>query len=216
MKLLLLAFILGTVASLWAEGFREVSFLASDGGRVTANLYGSGERGVVLAHGAVFNKESWDPLARTLAGDGLQVLAIDFRGYGDSKAGSEGRALYLDVLAAVRYLKQHGAGSVSVLGGSMGGRAAAMAAIESKPGELDRLILLAPPPVSEPGKIKGNKLFVVSAGDGLAAGVKKQYAAAPEPKRLVVLEGSAHAQHIFKTPHGAELERLIRDFLGGR
>ena len=64
--------------------FEEVSFETSDGGRIVANVYGEGEHAVVLAHGAVFDKESWDGLAGRLAKEGMRAIAIDFRGYGKS------------------------------------------------------------------------------------------------------------------------------------
>jgi pimeloyl-ACP methyl ester carboxylesterase len=192
---------------------REVSFATPDGGRVYASLYGDGDHAVVLAHGAVFDKESWDQQARLLQKEELRVLAIDFRGYGKSQAGSQEKALYLDVLAAVRYLRYQGVGRVSVVGGSMGGRAAAQAAVEAKDGEIDRLILLAHAPIQQPEKIKGTKLFIVAQGDRLSRSVREQYEAAPQPKKLVVLDGDAHAQHIFRSPQAEELTRHIVDWL---
>ena len=67
-----------------AAAQKLVSFPTQDGGRVYADLYGQGDRGVVLAHGALFNKESWAEQARPLAKAGFRVLAIDFRGHGRS------------------------------------------------------------------------------------------------------------------------------------
>src|SRR5262249_42506039 len=84
---------------------REGSFSPADGGTVVADLYAAqGSDAVVLAHGAAFDKASWAPFATWLASRGHQVLAIDFRGYGRSTAGTDSRALFEDVLAAVRYL----------------------------------------------------------------------------------------------------------------
>ena len=208
---LFLALALPVLASvLSAKGPREVSFPASDGGRVFANLYGEGEHAVVLAHGMVFDKESWDAQAQRLAAAGLRVLAIDFRGYGKSTAGSKGRALELDVLAALDYLRQQGAARVSVAGGSMGGAASAKAAALAEPGSLEALVLLAPAGVSEPRKLHGRKLFLVSRGDGLHDGVVRAHQQAAEPKELVVLDGSAHAQHLFKTPQG---DRVLAEMI---
>jgi pimeloyl-ACP methyl ester carboxylesterase len=191
----------------------EVSFATSDGGRVYALLYGDGDHAVVLAHGAVFDKESWSEQAKLLQARGFRVLAIDFRGYGKSQAGSQAEALHLDVLAAARYLRDQGAKRVSVVGGSMGGRAAAQAAVEANEGEIDRLILLAHAPIRRPQEIKGAKLFIVTQGDRLSQAVREQYEAAPQPKKLVVLDGNAHAQHIFRSPQADELTRQIVDWL---
>jgi len=63
---------------------QHVSFPTPDGGIVYADVYGHGERGVVLAHGGQFNKESWEKQAPVLVDAGFRVLAFDFRGYGRS------------------------------------------------------------------------------------------------------------------------------------
>jgi len=106
----------------------HVSFPTEDGGVVYADLWGKGERGVVLAHGGRFNKESWEKQALEISKAGFRVMAIDFRGYGQShgpqsKSGYDG--VEYDVLAAVRYLHKTGARTVSVIGASFGGAAAA-------------------------------------------------------------------------------------------
>ena len=196
---------------------REVSFPTADGGVIRADLYGSGDRGVVLAHGARFDKASWGKQAEVLAKAGFRVLAIDFRGYGQSRGGDQsapgGGEKYEDILAAVRYLRENGARTVSLIGASMGGGAAATASIHARPGEIDRLILLAPVPVAEPERLTGSKLFVVSRGDALAANVREQFEKAPEPKELLILDGSAHAQFLFETDQGERLMKKILEFL---
>jgi len=120
-----------------AAAQEPVSFLAPDGYRLRADQYGKGEQGAVRVHGGRFDKESWQKQAQILAKAGFRVLAIDFRGYGQSQPGSQTTddKHYPDVLTAVRYLHQTRAKTVSVVGASMGGDAAADAAVESKPGE---------------------------------------------------------------------------------
>src|SRR5690348_12065095 len=102
----------------------HVSFPTEDGGVVHADIYGKGERGVVLAHGGPFNKESWEKQALELTKAGFRAMAIDFRGYGQSR-GPQGKSGYdgveYDVLAAVRYLHKTGAKTASVIGASFGG-----------------------------------------------------------------------------------------------
>ncbi len=196
---------------------QRVSFPTEDGGTIHADLYGKGDRAIVLAHGAKFNKESWAKQVPPLQQAGFQVLAIDFRGYGESKAGPQARGgygdLYLDVLAAVRYLHQSGAKSVSVMGGSMGGGASEQAAEHARPGEIDRLILLAPAWVEHPEKLTGRKLFVTSRGDPRADKIQDEYKRAPEPKKLLLYDGAAHAQFLFETEHGPQLMQEILRFL---
>lgn len=216
-----IAIILTSLSLLQAQA--HVSFPTSDSGLIYADLYGKGEHGIVLAHGGRFNKESWALQATALAAAGFRLLAIDFRGYGQSRGPGQtdplSAPLYLDVLAAVRYLHQVGAKKVSVIGGSMGGGAAAEASIAATLGEIDRLVLLAPMAASHPEQIKGRKLFIAARNDTTARGtprlvkIREQFEKAPEPKALVLLEGYAHAQALFQTDQGERLMREIIRFL---
>src|SRR5207248_10137086 len=132
----------------------------------------------------------------------------------ESRAGRESACLYddaclaVDVLAAVRYLRGIGAKTISVVGGSLGGGAAARASVEAREGEIDRIVLLAHMLIAAPERMKGRTLFIVSRGDigsgdvPRLPGIREQYERAPGPKELVVLDGNAHAQFIFDTPQG--------------
>ena len=213
-----LALVLTTAA---AAG-QSISFPSEDGGRVCADLYGKGARAVVLAHGGRFNKESWRVQADALVSEGFQVLAIDFRGFGCStgpgQADFDNAPFENDVLAAVRYLKTHGAKTVSVVGGSFGGGAAGDASIKSAPGEIDRIVFLGAAPNLSAGKLRSRSLFIVSREDANDAGlrlpaIRAQYEKAPEPKELIVLDGSAHAQFLFQTDQGARVMHEILRFL---
>ena len=204
-------------------GQSHVSFPTQDGWTIHADRYGTDDRCVVLAHGGRFEKDSWEKQARVLVSAGFCALAIDLRGYGMSKEGPQSaRSDFgspLDVLAAVRYLHAHGARTVSVVGASMGGDAAEGALGEAKPGEIDRVVLLAHGAYGPPEKLKGRKLFIVSRDDigpgdkPRLAKIRAQYERAPEPKELVILEGSAHAQFIFQTDQGERLMHEILRFL---
>jgi len=219
-------------ASVTERGTQAVSetpelvwFPTQDGGVVYANMYGKGARGVVLAHGGRFTKESWEKQAQELVKAGFRVLAIDFRGRGQSHGPAQARpgdeGLRFDVLAAVRYLHRNGSKTVSIVGASFGGGASAEAAVEARAGEIERLVLLAHSPIDRPERIKGRKLFILTRDDANDAGlrlpgIRMQYQRAPGPKKLVILEGSAHAQFIFETQQGERLMREILEFLSRR
>ena len=212
------------ISSLAAAAQTTVSFPTSDGGVVFADLYGTGERGLVLAHGGQFNKESWSGQAPQFVAAGFRVLAIDFRGYGKSHGPGDkdplGAPLDLDVLAAVRYLKQTGAKRVSIVGGSMGGGFGGAASIASKPGEIDRLVMLGSGPYGPAEKLTSASLWIVARNDASGGGselrlpgIRAQFEKAPEPKRLIVLDGSAHAQYLFQTDQGGRVMDEILRFL---
>jgi pimeloyl-ACP methyl ester carboxylesterase len=198
-----------------------VSLRAEDGWTIHADAYGTGDRGVVLVHGGRFTKGDWAKQARALVDAGFRVLAIDLRGFGRSKEGPPSLkrdATYLDVLAAVRYLRSRGTRTVSVIGGSMGGDAAADALGATPAGDIDRVVLLAHGAYGAPEKLVGRKLFVVTRDDANAAGprlprIQAQYDKAPEPKELIILDGSAHAQFMFESNQGERLMREILRFL---
>jgi dienelactone hydrolase len=123
-----------------------------------------------------------------------------------------------DVLAAVRYFREHGAKTVSVVGGSFGGGAAGDASIKSEPGEIDRIVFLGAAPNLSAEKLKSRSLFIVARDDANDAGlrlpgIRAQYEKAPRPKHLIVVKGSAHAQFLFQTDQSDRIMREIVRFL---
>jgi dienelactone hydrolase len=193
--------------------------------QIQADLYGSGPRGIVLAHGGRFGKESWAPQAQILAAKGFTVLAIQFRGDKKNPDGStSAEGAYpdnaVDVLAAVRYLHLKGLRSVSAIGGSLGGDAVGDADAAA-PGEFDRVVFLGSEGGSQPEKLTGRKLYLVArddtSGDGKRLpGIKANFARAPQPKKLVIVDGSAHAQYLFGTPEGERVMNEILQFVSRR
>jgi pimeloyl-ACP methyl ester carboxylesterase len=201
----------------------HVSFESADGAIIYADLYGAGDRGVVLAHGGRFRKESWQPQAQQLARAGYRVLAFDFRGFGKSHGPGDAdmftAPMHLDVLAAVHYLRQNGAKTVAVMGGSFGGGAAADASSASQPGEISCLILLAGEGNGPAEKIKSPLLEIVARDDASEDGlrlphIRVWFEKAPQPKELIVLNGSAHAQFLFQTDQAERVMQEVLRFLG--
>lgn len=216
----------GSSATLPTTPPAEVAFAAPSGEPIKGDLYGSGGHGVVIiAHGGYSSRASWAKQAQTLAGAGFRVLVFDSRAAAEFAAGKEAPCLYdevcqaVDVLAAVRYLRQQGgAKTVSAIGGSMGGGAVAQASVDAQADEIDRIVVLAPARISSPEKMKGRKLFITTRNDANDAGlrlpgIEAQYQRTPEPKRFILLEGAAHAQRIFLTEQGDAVMREILRFL---
>jgi pimeloyl-ACP methyl ester carboxylesterase len=201
---------------------RTVTIAAADGASIEADDYGAGARGVLLLHGGRFDRTGWKPQATALVAAGFRVVAIDFRSAAERRAGRDGACGYdaaclgRTALAAVRYLRTTGATSVAIVGASLGGGAAAQAAIDARSGEIDRVVLLAHMPVDAPERLRVPTLFIVARDDANAdgprlPGIRAQYEKAAGPKELVVLDGAAHAQFLFDTPQGADvLQRILR------
>jgi pimeloyl-ACP methyl ester carboxylesterase len=128
---------------------------------------------------------------RPLASEGFRIIAIDFRGFGCSTGPGQSNfdtaPFANDVLAAVRYMKTNGAGTVSVVGGSFGGAAAGDASINSAPGEIERIVFLGAAPNLPAEKLKSRSLFIVAREDRNDSGprlpgIRAQYEMAPQPK----------------------------------
>jgi len=191
--------------------------------QIQADLYGSGNRAVLLAHGGRFNKDSWRKQAPILASAGFLVLAINYRGDAFNPDGSPS-ALgtdddnAIDVQAAFAYLQSIGAKSISAIGASLGGDAVGDAEARSQAGIFGKMIFLGSEGGDVPEKLRGRKLFIVAREDSNGSGprlpgISKHYQQAPEPKQLIVLDGSAHAQFLFETAEGPQLMREILRFL---
>jgi pimeloyl-ACP methyl ester carboxylesterase len=203
---------------------QAITIPAPDGGAIQADTYGGGPRAVLLLHGGRLDRTSWKPQATVLAADGFRVVAIDFRASVEARAGRETSCGYdavclaKDVAATLAYLRQTGATSVALVGGSLGGGAAAQAAVDAAPGQIDRVVLLAHMTIEHPERLRVPALFIVARDDANASGprlpgIREQYEKATGPKELVVLDGAAHAQFLFETPHGGDVLQRIRRFL---
>jgi pimeloyl-ACP methyl ester carboxylesterase len=113
---------------------RPVRFSAADGVELVGRLWGSGDVGVILAHGFSHGiaQEGWLPFPPALVSRGYTVLTFNFRGFCDSKGCSESPSElgknWLDAMAAVGFMKTRGAKKIFLIGASMGGLAVLRAA----------------------------------------------------------------------------------------
>jgi len=103
-------------------------FATADGIELVGDVRGEGTAGVLLAHMYPADRTSWSEFAELLAQEGFHVLAMDFRGHGDSGGTRDTSQTWQDVLAGVDELRRRGAVRVVVIGASMGGTAALVAA----------------------------------------------------------------------------------------
>jgi len=172
-------------------------------GTSDALVWGAGDYGVVLVHGAAFDAVSWDLQAVQFAGEGIAVLAVE-----DTSAET--------LIAAVDYLKvERGAQDVALLGASAGGAAVIGAAVDN-PDSYDQLVLLSPAGGDVAALSDGPKLFIYSQDEGAAGSIEELIAdAAGQDNEVLEVEGSAHAQAIFATSAGAEVMEAILSRLIG-
>lgn len=164
-------------------------------------VWGEGDRGVVLSHGAAYDAASWEDQGETLGENGVVALALE-------------ETSPNNVRSAIDYLKEeYDVGSVTLIGASAGSQGVLQAA-EEAPEKVNQLILL-----SGMGDVSGlgeqPKLFVASEGEGgLAEGARQMAEEAPgDENEALLLPGDAHAQAIFRTDEGERLTQTILERL---
>ncbi len=202
----------------------EVTFMTEDDIELNGNIFGSGNKWVILSHMYPTDQTSWFEFAEILIleEDGYSVLTYDFRGYGKSGGSQDISKLDIDLAAALAYIKQYDPELIYLMGASMGGTASLVVA--SKTTEtIDGVISFSSPDEFEGisaigviGDIVPAKLFIASQGDEDAVrSATEMYEKSMEPKQLEILDGDSHGTFIFEEePENAEkLKEIILFFL---
>ncbi len=211
-KSLFILFAIFCSPTAFAQSFELRDFGTKDGGRIEASFFeASNTRVVIFAHGAIFDKKSWYFLAQDFQRQGISALSIDFRGYGNSTAGSSTNKMY-DILGAISYLEDQGFTDLNIIGASMGG-AAVLAALNSNTVPIHKVVLLAPAGGPAMESSSTDKLFIVSENERMFSSVMAIYNASADPKEIQIYPGSTHAQHLFKTGFRDKLIERIIDFI---
>lgn len=198
----------------------EVTFMTEDNIELNGNIFGSGNKWVILSHMYPTDQTSWFEFAEILKEDGYAVLTYDFRGYGKSGGSQDVSKLNIDLAAALAYIKQYDPELIYLMGASMGGTASLVVASEEI---IDGVISFSSPDefegisaISVIGDIVPAKLFIASQGDEDAVrSATEMYEKSMEPKQLEILEGDSHGTFIFEEePENAEkLKEIVLFFL---
>jgi uncharacterized protein len=195
---------------------------------------------VLVCNGNGGNRSLRAPLAAALSRMGLAVLLFDYRGYGGNPGHPTEAGLAADARAALDYLvarPEVDPARVVYLGESLGAAVALRLATERPPAAL---VLRSPfaslaevgqlhyplVPVSLllrdrydsaalAGRLAAPLLVVAGGRDRIvpASHSRRLFAAAPQPKRLVVLDGADHNDHDLLA--GPRLLAEVRGFLAG-
>jgi pimeloyl-ACP methyl ester carboxylesterase len=97
---------------------------------------------ILMLHGGGQNRFSWKKTGQILADQGLHVVAVDFRGHGDSDRSPEVNysvdALCADILQVLEQIGR----PVALIGASMGGLTGILVADEAGPQKVTKLVLV--------------------------------------------------------------------------
>lgn len=190
------------------EDVEAVTLTTQDGIEVDAALVGDGELGVVLGHQFRSDFCSWVPFAKQLAQRHMRALAINFAS----------SSIDDDMVAGSEELRRRGAERIILVGASMGGTAALVAAGQvgadgvaalSAPREFGGLDAL--PAVR---RLEIPALFLVGRQDASFARDARRLheATTSSNKALVVTSGAEHGTDLLQD---ADAERALLEFLAG-
>lgn len=227
MKTLVIAAALTVTVSLSAEvQKKDVDIQAPDGVNLKGTFFSAGRPGpaMLLLHQCNMDRHAWDGLATDLAGNGFNVLTVDYRGFGES-GGSKStdpdtRAAMRkkwpgDVDTAYAYLtKQKGVDQSRIAVGGASCGVTQSSDLAERHHEIRALMILSGQ-ASDAAKayFSSNPSFPVfgaaSEGDtGAAKGIQEAVTASKDPKSVVkIYAGTEHGVPMFaKNP---ELEPMI-------
>jgi alpha/beta superfamily hydrolase len=112
---------------------RAIRFRTRDGLTLAGAVVGSGPIGAVLIHEYPRDLCGWVPYAGYLARRGIRTLAFDLRCFGESPCPDGRGHAITDVAAAMTELRRRGARRIALVGASMGGAIAIVAAARLHP-----------------------------------------------------------------------------------
>lgn len=178
-----------------------------DIGTGPALVWGSGEYGVVLVHGAIYDAASWTAQAEAIADAGFAVISIE-------------NATVDDVRAAMDYLRRtFGSTHVGLVGASAGtGPVLSVATDQTSDSQphIDVVIVLAGSGNVDELDVP-SVLFISAEGDGAATSARQMMeATSGDADDLVLVPGSAHAQALFNEPEGDRVLEAIIERLAER
>ncbi len=209
---------------------KDVDIKAPDGANLKATYFSAGRPGpgMLLLHQCNMDRHAWDGLAEDLAGNGFNVLTVDFRGFGES-GGSKStdpdtRAANRkkwpeDVDAAYSYLtKQKGVNLSEMAAGGASCGVAQASDLATRHHEIRALMLLSGQ-ASDAAKeyIAGDKSLAVfgaaSSGDiGAAKGIKEAEGASKNPRSVIkIYDGTEHGVPMFAK--NSDLQPMIVSWL---
>jgi dienelactone hydrolase len=205
---------------------KDVDIKAPDGANLKGTYFSAGRPGpaMLLLHQCNMDRHAWDGLAEDLAGNGFNVLTVDYRGFGESDGSKSSdpdtRAALRqkwpgDVDAAFAYLTtQKGVDSSRMAVGGASCGVTQSSDLAARRHEIRALMILSGQ-ASDAAKayLASNPSLPVfgaaSEGDtGAAKGIREAVAASKDPKSIVkIYAGTEHGVPMFaKNP---ELEPLI-------
>ena len=216
---LILVFIVLTACSSESMTTKKIkpsdSLLTSDEVNIAYKYY-SPEKinspAVILLHMLNKDKSDWIDFARTLQKEGFAVIAIDFRGHGDSDGNwqkfseKDFNNMILDVDAAKEFLRRQSKvniNSVSIVGASIGANIAIKYSLQNK--EDIKTIILLSPGLNYRGVNIEKDISNIKTSTFIAASEEDTYSAESSKKIHELLKTTSEFNLLSNAGHGNNL-----------
>ena len=212
---------------------KDVDIKAPDGANLKGSYFSPGRRGpaILLLHQCNMDRHAWDGLAKDLAASGFHVLAIDYRGYGDSGehfANPDDRRKAMqekwpgDIDAAYAFLlEQKGVDKARIAAGGASCGVTQSSNLATRHHEIRALMLLSGVASDEARAYISSTPSIpvfgaASEGDTNAAkGIKEAVGASKNPHSTVkIYAGTEHGVPMFAK--NADLEPMIVSWLNAQ
>ncbi len=191
------------------SGIKDVTLTTSDNINIASTyFYNTGDKSVILLHMLGQDRSTYTDFALQLQANGYSVLAIDFRGHGESDldylefSSNDWQNLKLDVKAAKEYLVNNNKNTVSIVGASIGANAALIFAAEDM--NVLGLVLLSPGEEYQSVNVM-SAASIYSRPVYLAAGLADSYSAISTTKIYNELSGQKEIKMYDSDKHGTDL-----------
>ena len=205
---------------------RVVTIATADGLDLDARLFAASppvpdaaRRLVILLHMYPADQTAWFGFAGELQTLGIDALTIDFRGFGES-AGSMGPSdTDRDVRAAVAFARGRGYERIVLVGASMGGSAAIVAAADTP---VDGVVAISAPVAMRSldaevvvAEVRAPLTLVAAEGDVSAVESLRDLAegAGLREDQVLLTAGRAHGTDLLVAPEGDRVRAWVLGFL---
>ena len=209
---------------------RVETIATADGLHLDARLFAASpaapdrtRRLVILLHMYPAEQSAWFGFAGELQALGIDALTLDFRGFGASSGDRGPDDTDRDVRAAVAFARGRGYERIVLVGASMGGTAAIVAAAGTAAGSsLDGVVAISAPVAMRSldaeavvAEVRAPLTLVAAEGDVSATESLHDLAdrAGLDGSQLLLVAGRAHGTDLLEAPEGSRVRAWVLAFL---
>lgn len=205
---------------------KKINLTTNDGIKLAANEFNQDSvRAVILLHQMRMDKSSYDFFIDRLVKEGYRVLALDFRGFGESQGDlskfteRDFQAMFIDVMTAEEYLRQNNPNlHIQIIGSSIGANTALR---YQEMNTVSSVVLLSPgrnfhgidPTDSNLSNIACPVFYINSADDESVKDTQSLFDESElnvDLKKILIVPGNAHGVNLL---HETKVSEAVIEWL---